>query len=113
MYPAHLDRLHSLWDRHASTPADLAAALPGPGDWAEFLESWSLEVDTSLELTRAGQVRRATLTADAAAVRAFAVRILNEFGALERTSRPAPPPPPKEDGGANGGEGGGKQRRRG
>jgi hypothetical protein len=91
-YPAHLERLHSLWDKHASMPEDLALALPDPEGWAEFLEAWSIEVDHSLELTRAGQVRRATLQADAGRVRALLVRILTELGALERKARPALPP---------------------
>jgi hypothetical protein len=94
-YPAHLERLHSLWDRHASMPEELARVLPDPAGWAEFLEAWSIEVDRSLELTRAGQVRRATLQADAGKLRALLVHILTELGALERTARPAPPKPPK------------------
>jgi len=91
-YPGHLNRLHSLWDVHASVPAAVAAVLPGAEDWADFLEHWSLEVDRSLELTEAGTRRRETLDADSGKVRALAVGILTEMGALERKRRPDPKP---------------------
>jgi len=95
-YPAHIDRLHSLWDEHASSPEELARALPSPEKWAEFLEKWSIAVDRSLEKTQAGQVRRATLLADSARVRALLVGILDELGALERTARPPLPKTPSK-----------------
>jgi hypothetical protein len=92
-YGGHRDRFHTWWDEHASTPAELAGLLPKPDGWAAFLEQWSARIDNDATATQRGLVRRATLDADAARVRATAVAILKEFGALERKSRPAPPPP--------------------
>lgn len=91
-YLGHRDRLHSWWDECSSTPADLAAQLPKSAEWAEFLEQWSARIDSDVALTMRGQVRRATLDADAAGVRSTAIAILKEFGALDRKSRPPLPP---------------------
>ena len=92
-YGGHRDRFHSWWDEQASTPAGIAELLPKPADWAKFLEEWSARIDQDADLTQRGQVRRATLDADAARVRATALAILVEFKALERKARPSPPPP--------------------
>jgi hypothetical protein len=97
-YPGHLDRLHSLWDVHSSLPSAVAAVIPAAEGWDEFLQRWSLEVDSSLELTMAGTRRRETLDADARQVRDLAARILTEMGALERKRRPDPKPAPKPTG---------------
>jgi len=94
-YPGHLNRLHSLWDVHSSVPSAVAAVIPGAGGWDEFLQRWSLEVDSSLALMQAGTRRRETLDSDALGVRALALRILTEMGALERKRRPDPKPAPE------------------
>ncbi|MEO6708243.1 MAG: hypothetical protein ABIP42_01630, partial [Planctomycetota bacterium] len=89
----HLDRLHTWWDEHSSTPEELLKELPASAKTTAFLKQWSERIDKDAKLTERGQVRRAVLDGDAARVRAKAVAILEEFGALQRKSRPAPPPP--------------------
>lgn len=92
-YSGHRDRLHTWWDEHDSTPSALFERLPKAADWAEFMESWSARIDRDAQATQRGMVRRATLDADAAAVRKTAIAILREFRAFERNARPTPPPP--------------------
>lgn len=103
-YIGHRDRMHSWWDEHSSTPAEIAKALPTVDASAEFLEGWSERIDGDALATQRGQVRRATLDQDAAQVRTTAIAILGELGALARKERPplpspppAPPEPPKRD----------------
>jgi len=92
-YMGHRDRFHSFWDENGSLPEKLAAQLPDSERWAEFLEKWSERIDNDTPLTLRGQTRRATLDQDAERVRATALAILKEFGALDRKSRPPPPAP--------------------
>jgi hypothetical protein len=94
-YSGHRDRLHTWWDEHSSTPADLFKELPASADWAAFLEHWSERIDKDLALTQRGMIRRATLDSDAARVRATAIAILEEIGALGRKSKPSPRPAPE------------------
>jgi hypothetical protein len=96
-YAGHRDRLHTLWDTVASTPADLVPTLPDASEkkWKDFLEKWSAKVDRDKKLTLAGQSRRAQLDRDSAAVRGTMIRVLEQMHAMERTSRPEPPAPPE------------------
>jgi hypothetical protein len=96
-YVGHRDRFHSFWDECNSAPDKVAAKLPDSEGWTKFLEQWSERIDNDAALTQRGQVRRDTLDRDSARVRATAIAILKEFGALERKSRPKPPPPPAPD----------------
>jgi len=97
-YTFHLDRLHSLWDAHASMPAELASKLEGPGASPTFLEEWALKCEKDLALREAGRVRRARLDLEAARIRAVLARGLQEFGAFERARSPARRPAPVDEG---------------
>jgi hypothetical protein len=88
-YQGNLDNFHALWEKHRSTPSELAAALPKPDEWAEFLERWSKACHEEGEIYPKGLARHATLAKDAEAVRATALRVLEEFGAFERLTKPA------------------------
>ncbi len=83
-YDESRDRLHALWDRHESTPSKLAADLPAADDWQTYLERLANECRDDAALRKQGEVRRATLAADAARCRALAVRLLREGGYLDR-----------------------------
>jgi hypothetical protein len=89
-YALHIERLHALWDAHASTPGEVAALLPDSEHWAEFLEKWTLQCEEHPDVLHAGVARHAQLDRDAAATRAFFAEILKDLGALERTSKPPP-----------------------
>jgi hypothetical protein len=94
-YGESLVRFHALWDKHRSTPAELAAALPRDAEaWVDFQSKWSREVGKQKALRDAGLTRQATLAADAVRVRAALVYVLRELGAFERTARPQPKPAP-------------------
>ncbi|HUR27091.1 MAG TPA: hypothetical protein VM509_02820 [Planctomycetota bacterium] len=90
-YAGNRDRLHSWWDERSSMPEELAKELPESANWEKFLEQWSKRIDDDAALTQRGLVRRATLDADAARVRATTVLVLGDVGALERKARPKPP----------------------
>jgi hypothetical protein len=89
-YANHIDRLHALWDAHASTPNAVAALVPDSQGVAEFVANWALQVEEHPELRQAGAVRHAQLDRDRADVREFFAEILKDCGALERTAKPAP-----------------------
>lgn len=89
-YDPSLDNLHALWEANASTPATLAAKLPRPAAWSEFLGSWTAYCQKDGDVYQKGVHRRATLTQDELAVRATMLRVLTEFGAYERTEKPRP-----------------------
>lgn len=93
-YPTCLERFHSLWEGHASTPAEVAKLLPKPDAWGEFLSGLAQRLDADRELAARAELRRRTLDSDRAQVRALLVRLLDARGAFARTSRPKPPPPP-------------------
>jgi hypothetical protein len=91
-YAAHLERFHALWRAHDSSPAAVAASLPGAAHESEFLERWTLACEEDAAVREAGSARRTNLDADARAVRALLVRALADVGAFERASRPEPKP---------------------
>ncbi len=98
-YRESLVRFHALWDKHASTPANVLPELPrSPEDWTDFLQELADECEKDRDLREAGKRRQAALDADAATVRATLVWVLEQFGAFERKRKPDPPPPkePKE-----------------
>jgi hypothetical protein len=92
-YANHIDRLHALWDAHASTPREVAALLPDSQQVAEFTANWALKVEEDPALRQSGAVRHAQLDRDRADVRAFFAQVLKDCGALERASKPAPREP--------------------
>ncbi len=96
-YPTSIERFHGLWESCASTPAEVAKLLPEPERWSEFLVECSTRMSGDPKLLAAAQSRQATLAADALAVRALLVRLLEQRGAFERKERPAPPQPAKKD----------------
>lgn len=96
-------RLHALWDRDTSLPAPMSERLPtDPDAWTDFLASWAETCQEEPDLRAAGLAREATLTSDAARVRATLVWVLEQMGAFERDARPSPPPaaPPVDDDGS-------------
>lgn len=94
-YPTSIERFHGLWESCASTPAQVAKLLPDPEHWSEFLVECSTRMSGDPKLLAAAQSRQATLAADALAVRALLLRLLEQRGAFERKERPAPPPEKK------------------
>ena len=94
-YPTCIERFHGLWESCASTPAEVAKLLPKPERWSEFLVECSTRISGDPKLLAATQSRQATLAADALAIRALLVRLLEQRGAFERKERPAPPAPKK------------------
>lgn len=94
-YPTCVERFHGLWETCASTPAEVRKLLPPPETWSEFLVQCSTRVSGDPKLEAAVQVRRSTLQADSAAIRALLLRLLEQRGAFERKERPAPPAPKK------------------
>jgi hypothetical protein len=91
-YAPHLDAFHALWEKHRSMPAELEPALPQAAKWEKFLTDWAKRCRSDSKLMRGGQMRRATLDSDAAAVRATLLGVLKEFGAYERIDGGKSPP---------------------
>jgi len=81
-YEKMLDRLHALWEHHASQPTSLTRDLPDASGWESFLVNWAKRCERDTELLSAGQNRRQTLLRDADGVRGTLVRVMREFGAL-------------------------------
>ena len=106
-----LDRLHTLWEEHSSTPTSLAEALPDVEAWEPFLEDLAQRCEEEPELLAKGQHRRQVLDWNRWQVKSTLVWVLREFGAFERTELPPPPPepvpPPPSDPPEDGGVGSG------
>jgi hypothetical protein len=92
-WSAHLLRMHGLWEEHASDPAALAAEIGKSKDQADVLPRWAKRFDKDSKRNAKARTRVATLDWDRRQVRALLVRILEEYGAMARTERPAPKPP--------------------
>lgn len=82
-YGPHVERLHVVWDVHASDPVRLAAELPAPADWRTWLEGWALRCKEEPELLERGRVRARTLAADQRRVRETLAVVL-EMAAAQR-----------------------------
>ena len=93
-YPLALERLHGLWEEHASMPAELARALPDVKGLEGFLGDWAMRYEKDAERIAKARARRGILERDAAQVRDFLVRALRERGAFEREARPPAPAAP-------------------
>jgi hypothetical protein len=102
-YAPHLLRLHGQWEEYGSQPADLAKVLPRSDDWADYLERWARRFDKDAKRLQKARTRVAQLDWDRTQVRALLVRILQEYGAFERTARPQPKPPKPAPGDGAGG----------
>jgi hypothetical protein len=92
-WAAHRLRLHGLWEERASDPVALAAQIAKERDPADVLPKWAKRFDKDVKRNEKARTREATLEWDRRQVRALLVRILDEYGALARTARPAPKPP--------------------
>jgi len=94
-YATARERLHGYWEEVSSDPAARAEDLPGPGEWADWLEGKAETVDRKPEIVSGRRGRQAALQeSDAWAVRTFE-GILRELGAFD----PKPEPEPDPDGG--------------
>jgi hypothetical protein len=89
----HVLRLHGLWEERESDPAALAAQIAKERDPADLLPKWAKRFDKDAKRNDKARTRQATLDWDRRQVRALLVRILDEYGALARSERPAPKPP--------------------
>ena len=85
---------NALWEEKAGVPEDLRADLPEADGWKAYLEALA-ERQKDRAFVAAGQNRMAWIDAERARVRATLVRVLDEFGALERRAKPEPKPRPK------------------
>ena len=77
-YQESIDRLHSVWEQNTSTPSRLRDALPESKDWESYLEDLAKACRKDKALRESGEVRRATLDADAQRVRALMIRLMRE-----------------------------------
>lgn len=87
-YDGALLALHDLWEEAGGDPAELAKDLPRPERWKSFLAK-AQKAAGKKKRRAAAEERRAALDAGAAATRALLVRILTEYGALDRVPGPA------------------------
>ncbi|HIG10187.1 MAG: hypothetical protein ABGY71_15650 [bacterium] len=81
-YSANLDRLHSLWERAASTPSTLRESLPDAKGWQKFLEDLVEEVAGDAKFAEQGLNRRDTLLRDGLWVRKKLIETLIASGHL-------------------------------
>jgi hypothetical protein len=88
-YRFNLDNFHALWESAASDPATLRERLPDEAGWRDFLQGWSDSI-AGTELYFKGTNRHATLDRDAQSVRETLLRLLDEYGALERVEKMPP-----------------------
>ena len=88
----HLLRLHGMWEEQQSDPPSLAAELAKQRDPADVLPKWARRFDKDAKRVEKARTRLATLDWDRRQVRGLLVRILEEYGAMQRTERPKPPP---------------------
>jgi len=94
-WSAHIVRLHGLWEEHASEPAAIALEIGKSKDPADVLPKWAKRFDKDSKRNAKARTRVATLDWDRRQVRGVLVRILEEYGAMQRTERPAPKQPEK------------------
>lgn len=94
-WAAHITRLHGLWEEHASDPAAVAAELAKSKDPADVLPKWAKRFDKDSKRNAKARTRIGTLDWDRRQVRGVLVRVLEEYGAMQRTERPAPKEPSK------------------
>lgn len=92
----HVLRLHGFWEEHQSDPAVVATEIAKQRDPADVLPKWARRFDKDSKRNDKAKTRLATLDWDRRQVRSLLVRILEEYGAMERTSKPAPKPKPSE-----------------
>lgn len=83
-YANNLDNFHALWESVNSDPAALRALLPADAAWREFLQAWDEQLGATPELFAGGTKRHAALDRESHAVRATLLRVLDEYGALEK-----------------------------
>jgi hypothetical protein len=83
-YANNLDNFHALWESVASDPNVLREQLPADSAWREYLQGWDDSLQASPELFSAGARRHAALDREAHAVRATLLRLLDEYGAIQR-----------------------------
>ncbi|HVS18774.1 MAG TPA: hypothetical protein VMT18_09260 [Planctomycetota bacterium] len=88
----HVLRLHGLWEEHQSDAPALATELSKARDPADVLPKWAKRFDKDSKRNEKARTRLATLDWDRRQVRGLLVRILEEYGAMERTSKPKPKP---------------------
>ena len=84
-----------MWEDEESDPDTLATMIGKQRDPADVLPKFARRFDKSAQRNEKARTRMATLDWDRRQVRGLLVRILEEYGAMERTSRPAPKPKPK------------------
>jgi hypothetical protein len=85
-YALHLDRLHALWEAHASTPEELARDLPSARRWEDFLADWVKKTAKEPKLLEQALVRRGALDAGSLEVRKAFVRALEEIEAARSSA---------------------------
>ena len=101
MYGGYLMRFHALWEKYSSTPTQLAEDLPDGAGWEGFLNLVIEGYEADAELQGQAATRMAWLDHGRNQVRGRLVWVLREFGALDRTEKPAPEPDPEPDPGPN------------
>ncbi len=89
-YQHNLDNFHALWESASSDPAQLAARLPDPEGWYDFLQSWADSFASDVEVYHKGLVRRATLDQNSNLVRQKLLWILDQFQAFRRIEKLPP-----------------------
>lgn len=87
-WSAHILRLHGLWEEHASDPAALAIELAKAKDPGDVLPRFARRFDKNAKSNEKARTRVATLDWDRRQVRGLLVRILEEYGAMQRTELP-------------------------
>jgi hypothetical protein len=89
-YRFNLDNFHALWESVRSDPAALRAKLPDAAGWRDFLQGWDDTLRADPLLLAGGTNRHATLDREAQSVRATLLRLLEEYGALDRIEKLPP-----------------------
>jgi len=83
-YANNLDNFHALWESCGSDPATLRERLPTPDGWADFLQGWNDSLVADLTVYYRGLDRHTTLERNRTAIRGILLRLLGEYGALDR-----------------------------
>ncbi len=95
IYKSSALAFNALWEEATGVPEELAKELPKAKDWKKYMERL-VKQQKKKKFVEAGQNRLAWLESERVRVKATLVRVMTEFGALDRTELPKPKPTGKE-----------------
>lgn len=87
---------NALWEDCNGVPEDFAKDLPSAKRWKKYMEKLAKK-SKKAKFAEAGKNRIAWIDGERYRVKATLVRVMTEFGAMDRTKKPAPKPAADSD----------------